>query len=204
MASPSRHVELVPYANDTAVVATSCQPALLFKYLETYLSDLERWLREWRLSINVSNSSAMLFAKASKRVPKPRSVQLFGEPIQWCDTARYLGVTLDTWLTWLTRIDQAKNKAAQRLGVLGLLLILLNRRSDLSIRNGVILYKQLIRPMVDYGCPYGVPSLAPISGNGRCFIPSVFELPPLHLGTLVTSKFIMIWESISLPTTLYL
>jgi hypothetical protein len=30
---------------------------------------------------------------------------------------------------------------------------LLNRKSDLSIRNGVLLYKQLIRPMMDYACP---------------------------------------------------
>ena len=30
---------------------------------------------------------------------------------------------------------------------------LLNRRSDLSVRNGVLLYKQLIRPLMDYACP---------------------------------------------------
>jgi hypothetical protein len=30
---------------------------------------------------------------------------------------------------------------------------LLNRRSGLSIRNGVLLYRQLIRPMMDYACP---------------------------------------------------
>ena len=29
----------------------------------------------------------------------------------------------------------------------------LNRRSDLSVRNGVLLYKQLIRPLMDYACP---------------------------------------------------
>jgi hypothetical protein len=29
----------------------------------------------------------------------------------------------------------------------------LNRRSGLSIRNGVLLYRQLIRPMMDYACP---------------------------------------------------
>jgi hypothetical protein len=29
----------------------------------------------------------------------------------------------------------------------------LNRKSDLSVRNGVVLYKQLIRPMMDYACP---------------------------------------------------
>jgi hypothetical protein len=30
---------------------------------------------------------------------------------------------------------------------------LLNRGRGLSIRNGVLLYKQLIRPMMDYACP---------------------------------------------------
>ena len=30
---------------------------------------------------------------------------------------------------------------------------LLNRNCDLSIRNGVLLYKHLIRPMLDYACP---------------------------------------------------
>jgi hypothetical protein len=30
---------------------------------------------------------------------------------------------------------------------------LLNRKSDLSVRNGVLLYKQLIRPMMDYAYP---------------------------------------------------
>ena len=29
---------------------------------------------------------------------------------------------------------------------------LLNRKSDLTVRNGVLLYKQLIRPMMDYAC----------------------------------------------------
>jgi len=30
---------------------------------------------------------------------------------------------------------------------------LLNRKSELSVRNGVLLYKQLIRPQMDYVCP---------------------------------------------------
>jgi hypothetical protein len=30
---------------------------------------------------------------------------------------------------------------------------LLNRNSDLYVRNGVLLSKQLIRPMMDYACP---------------------------------------------------
>jgi len=36
---------------------------------------------------------------------------------------------------------------------MGMLGHLLNRKSDLSVRNRVLLYKQLIRPMMDYACP---------------------------------------------------
>jgi hypothetical protein len=127
----------------------SRKSALLIRYLETYLSDLERWLTGWRIAINVSKSNAMLFAKAW-RIPLPRPVQLLGQPIEWVDIARYLRVTLDSRLTWQPHIVQVRKKAFPRLGVLG---CLLNRRSGLSIRNGVLLYKQLIRPMMDYACP---------------------------------------------------
>jgi hypothetical protein len=43
-----------------------------------------------------------------------------------------------------------KEESLPEAGVLG---SLLNRRSGLSIRNGVLLYRQLIRPMMDYACP---------------------------------------------------
>ena len=36
------------------------------------------------------------------------------------------------------------------MGVLG---PLLNSKRDLSVRNGVLLFKQLIRPMMNYACP---------------------------------------------------
>jgi hypothetical protein len=36
---------------------------------------------------------------------------------------------------------------------MGMLGPLLNMKSYLSVRNGVLLYKQRIRPMMDYACP---------------------------------------------------
>jgi hypothetical protein len=149
MPVPSRHVDLALYADDTAIIATSRKSTLLIRYLESYLSDLERWLREWRTAINVSKSNAMLFAKAAWRIPRPRPVHFLGKPIEWVDTARYLGVALHSRLTWRSHIVQVRMKSSQRLGVLG---CLLNRRSGLSIRNGFLLYKQLIRPMLDNAC----------------------------------------------------
>ena len=109
-------------------------------------NDLQRWLSEWRIAINVSKSTAMFFARAGRGFNQPQPVTLFGEPIQWVDTTRYLGVTLDTRLTWSLRIDQVRKRTAQRMVMLG---PLLNSKSDLSVRNRVLLYKQLIRTMGD-------------------------------------------------------
>jgi retron-type reverse transcriptase len=88
MPIPSRHVELALYADDTAVMATSRKPELLVSYLESYLSNLERWLKEWRIAINVAKSTAMLFTR--RRIQKPRPVLLFGsqsygsmQPVIW-------------------------------------------------------------------------------------------------------------------------
>ena len=150
MPSPSHHVELALYADDTVIIATSRKLTLHVSYLESYLNDLQRWLSEWRISINVSKSTAIIFARAGRRFIQTRPVTLFGEPIKWVDTTRYLGVTLGKSLTWSPHIDQVRKKTVQRMGMLG---PLLNRKSDLSVRNGVLLYKQLIRPMMDYAIP---------------------------------------------------
>jgi hypothetical protein len=122
MPSPSHHDELALYADDTAIIATSRKPTLLVSYLESYLNNLERWLSEWRIVINVSKSSAIIFARAGRRFIQPRPVTLFGEPIPWVETIRYLVATLDERLTWSPYIDQVRKKTTQRLGMLGLLL----------------------------------------------------------------------------------
>ena len=42
MPTPSHHVELALYADDTLIIAT------LHSYLESYLNDFQRWLSECR------------------------------------------------------------------------------------------------------------------------------------------------------------
>ena len=82
MPKPSQHVELALYAGDTVIIATSRTSVLLVSYLQTYLSHLEQWLTEWRIAINVSKSSAIIFSRAGRRFIEPRLVTLFGEPYQ--------------------------------------------------------------------------------------------------------------------------
>ena len=56
MPSLSHHVELALYADETSIIAKSRKPTVLVSYLESYLNDLQRWLSEWKIAINVSKA----------------------------------------------------------------------------------------------------------------------------------------------------
>jgi len=63
MPTPSRHVELAVYSDNTAIIATSCKPTLLINYPESYVDDIQWWLSEWKIAINISNSTAIIFLR---------------------------------------------------------------------------------------------------------------------------------------------
>jgi hypothetical protein len=89
----------------------------------------------------------MLFAKTDRRIPKPKPMQLFIEPFTCIDTTPYQGVILDTWLTLSSDIDRViKWRRDWELCVI-------TQRRVFSIANRILLYKQLIRPVMDYVCP---------------------------------------------------
>jgi hypothetical protein len=75
MPSPSHHVELALYADDTAIIATFRKPTLLVSYMVSY--DLQRSLSEWRITI-VSKSTAIIFVRAGRRFTQLRPVTLQG------------------------------------------------------------------------------------------------------------------------------
>jgi retron-type reverse transcriptase len=60
----SHPVELALYADDTAIIVMSRKPTLLVSSLESCLGDLQWWQSEWRIAINISKSSAIMFARA--------------------------------------------------------------------------------------------------------------------------------------------
>jgi hypothetical protein len=61
-----------------------------------------------------------------------------------------VGITVDKGLTCLPHVDYARKKSVQRMGML---VPLINGKSDLSVTNRFLLTKQLIRPLMDYACP---------------------------------------------------
>jgi hypothetical protein len=80
MPKPSRQVELRLYAVDTAfiLVVTFSQPTLIVIYLQTYLNDLDRCLRDWRIAISVSKSTVVFCIKTETLPMAPTISVLWG------------------------------------------------------------------------------------------------------------------------------
>lgn len=147
----SPNVMLGVYADDTALVAQSWHGLQACKYLQAALDNYESWCQDWRIKINVAKSNAVLFTR--KRTAKATTVcdlELFEETIPWKKEAKYLGVTLDKTLSWQANTRQLATKARSRLGILD---PVLNRKSTLSIANGLTLYKTMVLPIITYAAP---------------------------------------------------
>ncbi|GFV41019.1 probable RNA-directed DNA polymerase from transposon X-element [Trichonephila clavipes] len=74
----------------------------------------------------------------------------FDDYIQWVPVVKYLGLHIDSRLTFKKHIDYLSEKFwVEFLWPSPLV----GRRSPLSLENKVILYKQILRPVITYGSP---------------------------------------------------
>ncbi|GFU02563.1 RNA-directed DNA polymerase from mobile element jockey [Trichonephila clavipes] len=115
--------------------------------MQKYLDTLEEWLTDWRIAINVDKSQAIVFRKWGVIDP-PTDLTLFENNIQWVPVVHYLGLHLDSRLTYKKHIDYLSDKFWGRIA---LAISLIGRSSPLSLENKVILYKQTLRPILTYG-----------------------------------------------------
>ena len=102
--------------------------------------------------MNASKTQGIIFSfiKSSKRIPTRRLLMQNNE-IVILDKIKYLGITLDKYLTYKAHDDEATSKA---IWCGRALYPLLNRKSRLSEKNKLLLYKVCMRPLLSYGCPY--------------------------------------------------
>ncbi|GFS80339.1 probable RNA-directed DNA polymerase from transposon X-element [Trichonephila clavipes] len=83
-------------------------------------------------------------------IDTPFQLTLFDDDIQWVSVVKYLGLHIDSRLTFKKHIDQLAEKFWGRIH---LAISLIGRRSLLSLEYKVILYKQILRPVITYGSP---------------------------------------------------
>lgn len=136
------------YADDAMFTCSSLSPALAASKLQRNMTILAPWLEKWRIAVNTDKSDAIVFKKFRKmpRAPPPM-VTLNGQPIDYKPHVKYLGVTIDSGLTFT---EHTKRKTAEGRKVKGFLQPLISARSPVPLRARVTIFLAIVRSIVIY------------------------------------------------------
>ncbi|GBN41845.1 RNA-directed DNA polymerase from mobile element jockey [Araneus ventricosus] len=123
------------------------EPNKVVEELNNYLDQLGKWLIMWKIKVNADKCQAVYFTRRRK-VPDPP--KLYRRAFNWSKETKYLGVTLASRLTYdkhITNINKRTRTAKAKL------YLLLGRNSKLSLKNMLLLYKTILRPIMTYASP---------------------------------------------------
>ncbi|GBO39415.1 RNA-directed DNA polymerase from mobile element jockey [Araneus ventricosus] len=137
------------FADDSAVLAQGTTIKYILRTLQSFLASLEEWLTKWRIAVNTDKTKAIIFRKGCSNF-NPTNLELFDETIEWVTEVKYLGLIIDNKLTFRQHISYLKEKFWAKIY---LCLPLIGRNSSLSLENKLILFKQVLRPILTYAAP---------------------------------------------------
>lgn len=114
-APTDREVDILQFADDTALVTKSVQARGIVSRLNRFAVKLVAFYRRWHISVNASKTQFLFvpFSRAKRRMPKPNCQLLIdGHPIQPAKDVKYLGVWYSKNLLFNTHANEAKRRAA--------------------------------------------------------------------------------------------
>ncbi len=133
------------FADDTAVLSLHESAVVASDNLQGYLLQFEDWLKRWRIQVNETKSSHITFTLKRDTCPH---VFLNNIEIPQVDCVKYLGLHLDQKLTWKNHIWTKRQHLNLKLNKL---YWLVGKNSKLSLKNKLLIYKTILKPIWTYG-----------------------------------------------------
>ncbi|PIK51784.1 putative carnitine O-palmitoyltransferase 1, liver isoform [Apostichopus japonicus] len=143
--SATSESQAILYADDTAVIYSSEKISEIQQVLSTDLILIGKWLVKNKLTLNVKKTKSMLFGTPTmmKRAD-PLILHYDSHDIEQVHVFRYLGVLLDSTLTFKDHLSMICKKISCRLGILGRV------KKYLPHKYRIMVYNSLISPHFDY------------------------------------------------------
>ena len=104
--------KLIPrlFADDTNVFNFGkCIPNLI-QETNTELSNLNEWMKGNMLKVNPAKTNYCLYHSLSKKCPDETYTVKMGDILNYSDDIKYLGVKLDTKLSWVKQVNKVKSE----------------------------------------------------------------------------------------------
>lgn len=132
----------VLFADDTMLYKTGKDLRQMENDMKDELSNLFKWLCENKLSLNTTKSKFCLFAKKSRINAinfENINISVNGENISHSNEIKYLGVILDSSLSFHSHVDYGMRKFSKKVGFLSRVGTSLSMSTKLSLYNAIVL-----------------------------------------------------------------
>ena len=106
------------FADDTNLLYSDSDPKKLQRTVNNELKFLVEWLRANRLSLNVAKTEFLIFRPPRKTLPFRITLRLENTKLFESTKIKYLGLILDTRLTWKSHISELSKKLSRAVGIL--------------------------------------------------------------------------------------
>lgn len=133
------------FADDTSILAVYPDPVIASQRLQSSLAQVQAWCQQWRVKINENKSTHVTFTLNRLTCPP---VKFNDVELPQADEAKYLGLHLDRRLTWRSHIWVKRKQLGIKQRNMHWLL---GSRSQLTLRNKLLLYKIILKPVWTYG-----------------------------------------------------
>ena len=98
------------FADDFSILVEGIDLGTVCSVAQFAILQVERWCKEHGLSVNPRKTEMVLFTR-KRKLDGFKPIQIFGEELQRSDQVKYLGVILDSKLTWQAHLTSKYNKA---------------------------------------------------------------------------------------------
>ena len=116
--SATKTIKSVLFADDILIYCSGKKPTTLAACLSEAATRLGTWLTERGLCINVNKTKAMLLPPKHQQCPADISIRCCDATLSIVNEYKYLGVIIDSTLSWEAHVDSVVSKVAKKIGAL--------------------------------------------------------------------------------------
>ena len=98
------------YVDDFCILAIGIDLSTVCSMMQLAICKLERWCRRHRLTVNPKKTEMVLFTH-KRKLAGIKQIRVYGEELVRLNEVKYLGVILDSKLTWKEHLLNRYNKA---------------------------------------------------------------------------------------------
>ena len=136
----SKILSFILFADDTNAFYSDTNVKALNQTINNELIKVSKWLQVNKLTLNIKKTQVILFNAKNKKIKEPLKLKINGENIKQVNFTKFLGIIIDSKLTWKQHIAHIQQKISKTIG------IICKTRLYVSLKVLRMLYYTLIYP----------------------------------------------------------